>query len=106
MLRPTPPTRARRSARTLARTGIQAAQAATAAGTWVYSLAYGAATSGACADDTTKVVTSYTLHSDPTRFYSDLASCTSVNPTNNLVSLFAQVGNALSAARLLSMKTQ
>jgi hypothetical protein len=40
---------------------ITAAQAATAAGTWVYTIAYGAATSGSCSTDSPTISACSTL---------------------------------------------
>lgn len=96
------------------RQAITAAQSATAAGTLVYSLAYGASTSptpGSCGTDTEKPAlsacsTMQKIASDSTKFYSDSSGstgtpCAAANSMTDLVSLFQHVGGSLSAARLI-----
>jgi Flp pilus assembly protein TadG len=90
---------------------ITAAAAATAAGTWVYTLAYGAATSSSCSTDSPAISACSTLQqmaSTPKMFFSDDANgCTSPsNPSNaNLVALFTAIGASLSPPRLLPNST-
>lgn len=86
--------------------GITAAQAATAAGTKVYALAYGASTSAgsSCGTDSPQISACSTLQqmaSSPSMFYSDNASgCTSsANSVTELVSIYSQVGTSLSSPR-------
>jgi Flp pilus assembly protein TadG len=98
---------------------IAAARAATGAGTWVYSIAYGASTAKtptSCSTDT-KAHTGYTIPisacqtmqqiaSDPTKFYSDTvggsSSCTSsAQSVSELVSLFQSIAYSLVPPRLL-----
>ncbi len=89
--------------------GITAAAAATAAGTKVYSLAYGAPTSGSCTTDSPAITACQAMQqiaSTSAMFYSDTQSgssaCTSsTNTYSELVSLFNQVGSSLSSPRLL-----
>jgi hypothetical protein len=88
---------------------ITVAQAATTAGTWVYSIAYGAAMSG-CATDTPKISPCSTMQliaTDTTKFYSDGANgCTSsANPTTELVSIFKKIALSLTTARLVDLNT-
>jgi hypothetical protein len=96
---------------------ITAAAAATAAGTRVYSIAYGAstATSGQCTSDTPGISPCSTmtqLASAPQYFYSDTtaiggdAACTSVQTVSGLSSIFTQIGGDLTVARLIPDNTQ
>jgi hypothetical protein len=94
---------------------IAAAQAAAAAGTWVYSVAYGAAGSG-CQYDTTDTAdpayagitpcqTMGDIASDSTKFYSDgigNSACSGANSISNLVSLFTAISADLSQPRLIA----
>lgn len=91
---------------------ITAAKAATAAGTWVYALAYGsptAATPGSCSTDSPAISACSTMQqiaSEPGFFYSDqtggTSSCTStVNSVSELVSLFNAVGVSFQKPRML-----
>jgi hypothetical protein len=86
---------------------ITAAQAATAAGTWVYSVAYGASTSssGSCSTDTPHISACSTLQqmaSNSSKFYSDNASgCTSTNAISALSSIFQNIGLSLLNSRLI-----
>jgi Flp pilus assembly protein TadG len=96
------------------RQAIAAAQSATAAGTWVYSIAYGASTSstGSCSTDNPHIsacAAMQSIASDPAKFYSDsmgaTGGCPSQNPYNELVSIFKNVGQTLQAPRLLPDNT-
>ena len=90
---------------------ITAASSATAAGTWVYSLAYGASTSssGSCSTDSTKISACSTMQqiaSQSSFFYSDSSggsgSCTSsANSVSELVSIFGAVGSSFQTPRLV-----
>jgi hypothetical protein len=91
---------------------ITAAKAATAAGTWVYALAYGsptAVTPGSCSTDSPAISACSTMQqiaSEPGFFYSDqtggTSSCTStVNSVSELVSLFNAVGVSFQKPRML-----
>ena len=90
---------------------ITAAATATAAGTWVYTLAYGSATSSSCSTDSPAISACSTLQqmaSTPKMFFSDDANgCTSPsNPSNsNLVALFTAIGASFSSPRLLPNST-
>jgi len=90
---------------------ITAAATATAAGTWVYTLAYGSATSSSCSTDSPTISACSTLQqmaSTPKMFFSDDANgCTSPsNATNsNLVALFTAIGASFSSPRLLPNST-
>lgn len=90
--------------------GITAAQAATAADTKVYSLAYGAPTSGSsCPTDSSAITACQAMQqiaSTSSMFYSDTqngsSACTSsTNTYSELLSLFTDLGTALSAPRLV-----
>ncbi len=89
------------------RQAITAAQAATAAGTWVYSVAYGASTSssGSCSTDTPHISACSTLQqmaSTSSKFYSDNpSSCTSPNSISALSSIFQNIGLSLLNSRLI-----
>jgi Flp pilus assembly protein TadG len=84
---------------------ISAAQAATAAGTKVYSVAYGAATTGCSSGDThNPCTTMQSVASDPTKFYSTDATCKingSANPVTQLPSIFQAITTTLTKPRLL-----
>jgi hypothetical protein len=95
--------------------GIAAAQAAAAAGTWVYSVAYGAAGSGCQYDATDTADPAYAgitpcktmgdIASDSTKFYSDgigNSACSGANSISNLVSLFSAISEDLSQPRLIA----
>jgi Flp pilus assembly protein TadG len=90
---------------------ITAAATATAAGTWVYSLAYGSATSSSCSTDSPAISACSAMQqiaSTPKMFFSDDANgCTSPsNPSNsNLVALFTAIGASFSKPRLLPNST-
>jgi Flp pilus assembly protein TadG len=92
---------------------ITAAKAAATAGTWVYSIAYGAptgATPTSCSTDKPAISACDTMRqiaSDPTKFYSDTvggsSSCTSAaQSVSELVSLFQSIAYSLVPPRLLS----
>ncbi len=108
---------------------VTAAQAAAAAPvspnttkTWVYSVAYGSATSGSCSTDNSPIKVPGTasapaaqpyqacnvmtnVASDPTKFYSDNANgCASTaHPSiTTLSAIFADIGASLGHARLIS----
>ena len=91
---------------------ITAAQAATTAGIWVYTAAFGSptgATPTSCTTDTgsgmaiSACTTMQTMASTPAMFFADTAggtsTCTStVNGSANLATLLAQIGSALTSA--------
>ena len=92
--------------------GINAAQTAAAAGTWVYSVAYGASTAqapgGSCATDSAPMSACRAMQqiaSDPTKYYSDDQGsdpCISgANPMVDLNQIFGNIGIDLTNARLL-----
>jgi Flp pilus assembly protein TadG len=89
--------------------GITAAQAAAAAGTWVYTIAYGSPTStgsSGCSTDTNLSPCSamQQMASDPTKFYSDDSQgCLSTDHPSltSLNSIFQNIGNNLRSARLV-----
>jgi hypothetical protein len=95
---------------------IAAAQAAAAAKTWVYSVAYGSstATSGSnwtCTTDSPAISSCTTMQdiaSDATKFYSDGnngVDCPGANTIENLVSLFGALSEDLTEPRLLPDNT-
>lgn len=94
---------------------ITAAQAATAAGTWVYTIAYGAATStsSSCSTDSPAISACSTLQqmaSDSKKFFSDTvggtSSCTSAaHSTSDLNQIFQTIGTDASKPRLLRDNT-
>lgn len=78
---------------------ITAGQAATTAGTWVYSVAYGASTSSSstCADDSPRISAYDTMRqiaSDSKKFFSQPAA-------GDLTAAFRQIGQSLLTTRLL-----
>jgi Flp pilus assembly protein TadG len=89
---------------------ITAAAAATAAGIKVYTVAYGAPTSG-CSTDTSPTTdpctTMKSIASDATKFYSDDGSgCSSPqNSMTSLASIFATIGASFQSPRLLPDST-
>jgi Flp pilus assembly protein TadG len=91
---------------------VTAAQSATAAGTWVYSIAYGASTSG-CSTDTTPTTTPCktmtSIASDPSKFYSDnSAGCPSSaqnSSLSGLISFFKSISQSLLPPRLIPDST-
>jgi Flp pilus assembly protein TadG len=84
---------------------ITAAQAATTAGTTVYSVAYGAPTSGCSSGDThNPCTTMQTIASDKTTFYSTDSSCQiagSANAIGSLPSQFQGIATSLTKPRLV-----
>jgi Flp pilus assembly protein TadG len=87
--------------------GITAAQAAAAAGTWVYTIAYGSPTSASsCTTDTglSPCSAMQQMASDLTKFYSDDSQgCLSTDHPSltSLNSIFQNIGNNLRSARLV-----
>lgn len=90
------------------------AAAATTAGTWVYSIAYGADTSssGSCSTDsphTSACATMTSIASDSSKFYSDNSGgsggCTSTNSASELVNIFNHIGSSVTMPRLLPNNT-
>jgi Flp pilus assembly protein TadG len=94
---------------------ITAAQSAASAGTWVYSIAYGASTSsgGSCSTDAPAISACSTMQqiaSDPTKFFSDTvggtSSCTSAaNSISALNQIFQSIGTSLTTTRLMPDST-
>jgi hypothetical protein len=86
---------------------VTAAASGTAAGTWVYSIAYGASTSGCSTDSpkTTPCATMTSIASDPSKFYSDnSAGCPTSSQNSSLtdlVSFFKSISQSLLPARLI-----
>jgi Flp pilus assembly protein TadG len=84
---------------------IAAAQAATAAGTTVYAVAYGASTSGCSSGDThNPCTTMQAIASDSTRFYSTDSSCQiagSANAISSLPAAFQAITTNLTKPRLV-----
>ncbi|MGQ0484421.1 MAG: TadG family pilus assembly protein [Hyphomicrobiales bacterium] len=97
------------------RQAITAAQTAKTAGSWVYSIAYGATVSAAssCPMDSPTISACETMRqlaSDPSKFYSDqlggINTCSSAsNPSTDLVGIFKSIGGSLATARLVPNKT-
>lgn len=97
--------------------GITAAQAATTAGTWVYSIAYGASTSvtpSSCSTDTASHISAcqamQQIASDSTKFYSDTqggssACASSSHSVSELLAVFQAISTSLLPPRLLSNNT-
>lgn len=85
---------------------VTAAQTATTAGTTVYAVAYGAATSGCSTGDTYNPCTAMkAVASDSTKFFSTDTTCapsTSGNSISNLPSIFTQIAVNLTKPRLLT----
>lgn len=94
---------------------VAAANTAAAAGTWVYSVAYGASTSasGSCATDTTPVsacATMASIASEPSRFYvgnnGGGSGCSSnANSASDLVEVFRSIARSFKKSRLLPDNT-
>lgn len=90
---------------------ITAAHTAATAGTWVYSIAYGASTSSSssCGSDSPRISACDTMRqiaSDASKFFSDQVggtnSCTAAaNPVSDLINIFQNIGTDLTSARLL-----
>jgi Flp pilus assembly protein TadG len=90
---------------------VTAAAAATAAGTWVYSIAYQAPTSGSCGTDSPSISACSAMQqiaSDAAKFYSDASSgCVSTaHPSyTDLQTIFKDIVFSTTRARLLSNNT-
>jgi hypothetical protein len=88
---------------------VAADKAATTAGTWVYSIAYGAPSSGCMPGDLNKYTPCTAMQaiaSDTTKFYTTSSTCSlgasQTNPTNTAVSsIFLQIAYSLQKARLI-----
>jgi hypothetical protein len=93
--------------------GVTAAQAATTAGTWVYTVAYGSETSGSCTTDSSGIQACTAMQdmaSKPAFFYADgmgSSSCTSTanSSISDLNSAFKSIGQSFGAPRLLPDNT-
>ena len=93
---------------------ITAAQAAARAGTWVYTIAYGAPLSGCSTDNSPSVSPCSALQqmaSDSTKFFSDQTgsnnSCNSAaHPITGLNQIFQTIGGDLTLARLIPDATK
>lgn len=95
---------------------ITAAAAATAAGTRVYSVAYGATSSGCTTDTSPSITPCQTMQqiaSGPQYFFSDYtatggsSSCVSAaQPTSGLSQIFTQIAGDLTVGRLIPDNTQ
>jgi hypothetical protein len=96
--------------------GIAAAETATAAGTWVFSISYGSSTAtnpSLCTTDSptiTSCATMQAIASNSSMYYSDTSggdtACTSdANPIQDLVDIFGSVGVAVQTPRLLPLNT-
>ena len=85
---------------------VDAARAATAAGTVVYAVAYGAPTSGCSSGDTYNPCTAMqAIASDATKFYTTNTGCKingSANPVTQLPDIFRAITTTLTKPRLLS----
>jgi Flp pilus assembly protein TadG len=84
---------------------VATAQAATAAGTKVFSVAYGASTSGCSSGDTRNPCTTMqSMASDASKFYTTSSGCQlngSPNPPSKLPSVFQAITSQLTKPRLL-----
>jgi Flp pilus assembly protein TadG len=94
---------------------ITAARSAAAAGTWVYSIAYGASTSAtsSCSTDSPRISACDTMRqiaSDSNKFFADKvggSSCASqARSTSELVNIFQNIGTDMTSARLISDDTK
>jgi Flp pilus assembly protein TadG len=94
---------------------VTAAQAATAAGTQVFSVAYGASTatsgsSSSCTTDTpTRIsacTTMQTIASDSSKFYSTDSTCSSTNNITQLPSVFQAISTSLTSQTKPRLLTQ
>jgi Flp pilus assembly protein TadG len=86
---------------------VTAAQTATAAGTRIYSVSYGAKTSGGCStgDTYNPCSTMKAIASDPSTFYTTNTSCNvngSANPHTQLPAIFQAITTSLTKPRLIS----
>lgn len=91
---------------------VDAAAAAKAAGTWVYTVAYNASTSstGSCANDTPRISACNTMKNmafDASKFFSTSTSgCTSPgNSTTSLNQIFSSIGQTFRGTRLVPNST-
>lgn len=92
---------------------VSAADAAAAAGTWIYSIAYGGSTSSSstCNTDTPAISSCTTMQgiaSDVSKFYSDDnggSYCPNATQISNLVTLFQNISTNLTMPRLLPDNT-
>jgi Flp pilus assembly protein TadG len=103
---------------------IAASQAAAHAGTWVYSVAYGASTSTGCATDTSAIITGMSglssctamqylantpgIYPDTSKFYSNNNNgqdCPHSNTIEDLTDLFTNLSTNLTEPRLLPNDT-
>jgi Flp pilus assembly protein TadG len=79
---------------------VAAAQAAQTAGTKVFTVAYGATTSGCSTDiPATNPCATMSSMASPGGFYSD--SCSGAEPADGIVQIFAHIGASLTVARLI-----
>jgi hypothetical protein len=90
---------------------VTAAKAATAAGTTVFSIAYGSSTSG-CSTDTSGITPCSTMSnmaSTAQQFYTDATSgkggCTSGQSVTKLSDIFTSITNQLNTAKLIPNRT-
>ena len=86
---------------------VTAAATATAAGTKIYSVAYGAATSGGCStgDTRTPCTTMQAIASDSAKFYTTNTNCKiagSANPVTQLPAIFTAITTTLTKPRLIT----
>jgi nitric oxide reductase activation protein len=80
--------------------GINAAGSATAAGTWVYAIAYGSSTTGMCTPATISGYdTMYRIASDPAKFFYQPDAA-------DLTAIFQRIAIQLTTTRLLNDSTQ
>ena len=90
---------------------VNAAAAAKAAGTWVYSVAYGSSSSSGCNSDAGRIrpcAAMQQIASDPSKFFSSASGtgCTSAaNPTTALSSIFSAIGQTFRGTRLVPNST-
>jgi len=89
---------------------VNSAIAAANADTWVYSVAYGAGNSGCSTDSGAYRNACYAMQHvaqakgvspDPTKFYSDSASCASLNSVTQMDQIFAAIARDLTTTRLI-----
>ncbi len=91
--------------------GVDAAAAAKAAGTWVYSVAYGSSSTSGCNSDAGRIrpcAAMSKIASDPSKFFSSASGtgCTSAaNPTTALNSIFSAIGQTFRGTRLVPNST-
>lgn len=91
-------------------TAVTNATTAAATGTWVYSIAYGAGSSGCSTDSGAyrnacyamqHVAQSKGVSPDSNKFYSDNVSCASSNSMTKMDDIFASIGRDLTTTRLI-----